>query len=279
MRCEFWRLDEFGRKSTYAFAFWGENSRSEASVKSAQQWANRKHTTLILVSDVGGFPPPADVTHLTSHEYFTKLGGRSPSYCVLQPDFSGVLTTSGKNDLPSSYTGKPDTIFENYVHAGLQFLLPARVIQYGQERNFKALPDGIALGDHAFNLIYDAKAAKNGYEVTSTTIRQFKDYVEDFNRHYSHARGRVSSFLVVSGSFKGGDRAMKNRQEELLSECGVGLCFLTAQDLADIVALLIAAAAYRQTIPWKRLLAKPQLTKSVVESSLKERQKDGILSQ
>lgn len=276
MRCSFWRSDEFGCKSIYTFAFWGDNPISEAALNSAKRWAQRKGTTLILVSDASIFPASEGVTRLNSNEYFARLGGRSPSYLVLQPKFAEILRTSAKNKVPKGCTGKADTIFEDYVHAGLQFILPAKVIQYGQERNFEALPDGIALSG-SFNLIYDAKAAQDGYDVNSNSIRQFGNYVDTFHQRYSATVGRVHSFLVVSGDFQGGDRAMENRREELQGEYGVPLCFLKAQDLADIVSILIKASSYRQTIPWKRLLSKSLLTVNPVQTYLNQRQKDSVL--
>lgn len=280
MRCAFWRLDEFGRKCVYAFAFSGDKAMSADAIRAARLWASNLKAGLILVSDTASPSPETEgIALLTSVEFFAKLGGQLPSYLVLKPEFKDIVTASGKNEVPTGLSGVADTIFEEYVHAGLQFLLPARVIKYGQDRLFEPLPDGIVLGENGFNLIYDAKAAKDGYAVSSTTIRQCKDYVEQFGRRYGGSVGRISAFLVVSGSFQASKKVMQSRSDELRAECGVGLCFLTAQDLADIVALFISCPLFRSVIHWKHLVSKSQLTINQVETELNERRKDAVLHQ
>ncbi len=180
------------------------------------------------------------------------------------------------NKLPAGLKGKPDDLFEAYAHAGLQFLWRGRVIRYGQERRFEAVPDGLALGANAPFLLYDCKAADSFYEFSATTVRQFADYINDFNRRYQGYLGRLHCFLAISSAFQE-EGTLRNRSDELHGKCGVPLVCLTAKELARMVTLFSKHLALRSVVDWTDILRPPIVDFSRVEAGLQARIRDGIV--
>lgn len=170
----------------------------------------------------------------------------------LEAKFPERLRILGDNELPPGMAGKPDNLFEKYVHPGLQFVLQDRVVRYGQERLFEALPDGLVAGHRSPLMLYDAKAAKDGYEINSTTIRQFADYVRIFHTRYEGFTGRLFAFLLISGHFQVQGN-LEERSSQLYADCTVPLRTCTAHEIANIIALLAERPSYRQAIDWKTI--------------------------
>jgi len=269
------RRDEFGVENRYLFACVAAHRElAEDDVRSLKNAAQHDGSALVIVGCVS--PTPSDVPVISDKELFGRLGGPVTALLPLEPEFPERVRILGYNELPPGMAGKPDTSFEEYVHAGLQFVLQDRVVRYGQERLFEALPDGLVAGHRSPLMLYDAKAAKGGYEVKSTTIRQFADYVRTFHSRYEGFTGRLFAFLVISGDFQV-EGGLEERSSQLYAECTVPLRTCTADEMAKIIALLAERPSYRQAIDWKLIFSRTVITAQLVEENLAARLRDGAI--
>jgi hypothetical protein len=174
--------------------------------------------------------------------------------------------------------GSADDLFEVYVHAGFQFLLRSRVIRYGQERRGEEVPDGVTLSPAAPLLLYDAKAALQGFSMSANADRQFADYVIEFNRKYERLVGRVTAFVVVSTSFADSTDSLQKRYLKLLAEAQTPLVFLTSQELAHMVRAMVAEPFYRTAVDWRLVFSKTIVVGSDVDQQLRGLRKDKVIS-
>jgi hypothetical protein len=149
-------------------------------------------------------------------------------------------------------------------------------VRYGQDRRFETLPDGVVLGGESLILLYDCKAAKEGYDVSRATIRQFADYVRSFHRRYEAYMGRVHAFLVISGYFQS-PGTFDDRSRDLIAECQVPLVFLTAEDMGKIIGMLVKRPAFRQSLEWKRIFSGGVMHASDVRKNLQARIRDRVI--
>lgn len=166
--------------------------------------------------------------------------------------------------------------FEEYVHAGLQFILQDRVVRYGQERLFESVPDGLVAGNRSPLMIYDAKAAMDAYAISATSIRQFADYVRTFHRRYESLTGKLHAFLLVSGHFAT-EASIEDRSAQLFADCGVPLRTLRAEEMAKIVALFAERPSFPRAIDWRTIFSKTVITAASVEANLEARTRDGVI--
>ena len=164
------------------------------------------------------------------------------------------------------------------MRVALEFMLGTRVVRYGQNRRFEARPDGIILPYRNFTALYDAKASREGYEVTAETIRQFKSYVEDFSSRYQSYLA-LNTFVVVSGMFAHETDTLARRSRELFAECRVPLVFLTTGALAEIIALLAQHPKARRSIHWPRIFAEPIIRLQHVRTELEAVLRDCVISE
>src|SRR5690606_7771764 len=126
--------------------------------------ANDEGSNFVLVSNEG------TETDVRWDEFLHRLGGPVDTWLPLEPDYEDRLQHLGANKLPNGLQGRVDDLYEQFVHAGLQFLLGDRVVRYGQSRRFETLPDGVYVPRTRVNVMYDAKAAKEGYKVDTDSI-------------------------------------------------------------------------------------------------------------
>jgi hypothetical protein len=268
------RPDEFGIAIRYLLAYSGKERMSSGDMGVLEKIAANEGASLVFVSD----SQVSDGKHvlLTSDELFGRLGGVVDSMLPLESEYPEHLELLGFNRLPTGLRGKPDELFEAYAHAGLQFLWRGRVIRYGQERRFEAVPDGLALGARIPLLLYDCKAANISYEFSATTIRQFADYINDFHRRYLSYLGRLHCFLAISSAFQD-EKTLRNRSDELYGKCGVPLVCLTAKDLAQMVSLFSQHLALRSVVDWADILRSPAVDFNGVKAGLEARIRDRII--
>lgn len=269
------RLDELGVENRYVLACCETDYRlSEGDIQSLRRLAEQERAAPVVLGAAENSPTGIPV--MTIDNFLARLGGPVSALLPLEPDFPEQLRILGNNALPPGLAGKPDTIFEEYVHAGLQFLLQDRVVRYGQERRFEALPDGLVPGRRSPLMLYDAKAAAGGYHVTIATIRQFADYVRKFHDRYENYVDRLFSFLVISGQFSS-DETLQDRSDQLYAECGVRLAFMPADEMAAIIAILADRPVYRSAIDWKEIFSKTTVTADLVRKSIEARRRDGVI--
>jgi len=214
---------------------------------------------------------------LTYDQFRDRLGGSILSLLPLNPAYGERLKDLGINSLSDGLAGDANTLFEEYVHAGLQYLFGARVVKYGQDRAFEKVPDGLVIDQSVPVILYDAKAYGAGYEVNSDSIRQFGTYIRDYNRRYATLAGKAYGFLVISGKFVNGKQSKQQRSDELAADYDARLSFLTAGDMAEIVQIATQNPSLRKSVHWKRLLISSELKAREVRREFEARNKDGIV--
>jgi hypothetical protein len=270
------RVDEFGVGIPYAVSLCeGDLDTNTAAV--LVRAARRRGAAAVVIADGCGDDVPTGLAVLAWDQFVARFGGPVRLWLPLEPDFGDHLVQLGENRLPAGLTGKADDLFELYAHAALQFVLNGRVHRYGQERLFERVPDGIGLGRDDLTFLYDAKAAKDGYDVSADTVRQFGEYVRRFNARYAKYGATVYAFLLISSTFVQGRDALEDRSADLYRECGVRLCYCKSADLAAITGLVAARPVLRGVIDWKAQLSRTFLTAKRVQDDAQSVAKDKIV--
>lgn len=257
------RRDEFGVARRYCFAVF-EDGFASSQVQMVKIEAQHYGAEPVLVGE-----GDADVVSLGWDRFIGLFGGPVLSLKPFEPHFREHLHKLGHNELPEGVQGKPDELFEIYVREALEFVLAAKVRRYGQDRRFEVRPDGIVLPYRNFYALYDAKAYGKGYRVTQDSLRQFGSYVEDFSARYGTVLQRLNSFLVVSGDFVQGERALGNRSREFIARYGVPLSFLKADTLGEMVETLSETPVVRRAIDWPRVFSDPVVQASRVRAEVR----------
>jgi hypothetical protein len=248
-----------------------------ADTMTLEKAAAKVKAALVIV----GHAPLAAVTTsvLTYSQFSDRLGGSIFSLLPLDPDYGSKLRTLGNNEIPVGLQGVANDLFEQYVHAGLQFIFRSRVVRYGQERRGEEVPDGVTSNQSTPLLMYDAKAAKGGYEMTTTSERQFADYVNSFHRDYERIVGRLAAFLVISGAFKDSASSLGRRSRKVYADCGIPLSFLDAATFSEIVAMLVHEPLFRLAIDWRLVFSEPIVQAATVRAELESAKRDGLLDE
>lgn len=270
------RTELLGTRVKYHIAI-ASSAFAKADVDSLLKGATMGQAALVLVGDCD--VDTGEIPLLTPEQLADRLGGPILSLLPFEEDYGNRLVQLGRNSLPIGLSGDTSDLFEKYVHAGLQFIFYSRVIRYGQDRRFEKVADGVALGDSPL-ILYDAKAYGSGYEVGADSIRQFADYVNSFHRRYRTTLGQLTSFLVISGTFSQGQQALDAKSGDMRASAGgVGLCFITAEVLAYMVAALVHHPSRRSAIDWNRLLVRPVLTIPAFNAEVGVTERDGAIPQ
>lgn len=269
------RPDEFSIGIKYLVAYAGDRLISDADIEGLKKLSSSESSSLVIVSNNANIPGESAIV-VRRAKFFGLIGGIVSSVLPLEPEYGGQLTILAKNQLPQGLTGEPDDLFEAYVHAGLQFLLRGRVLRYGQYRRFEAVPDGLALVNGAPLILYDAKAAKDPYELSKTAIRQFANYIVQFHGRYEAHVGRVHAFAVVSNAFQD-HSALMERSNELYAECGVPLVCVTAESIAKMVSLFADRPVFRSIVDWKNVFVAPALDFARVKEIVDARKRDEVV--
>ena len=128
------------------------------------------------------------------------------------------------------------------------------------------------------SIYFDAKAYSSGFHPEADDIRRFASYVTDFNQRYKNHVGRISLFLVISGSFSTDVAALKDKANDFLAECSTPLVMVTARDLATAVALVHAANSQRSAINWRRVLVPEIVDVGQLKREIERLTKDDIIS-
>lgn len=269
------RTESLGVKARYAIAV-GASAMNSATTAALGRWAEREGAGLVLVGVADSPPPRASV--LSYDQFVDRLGGTIRSFLPLEPNFGERLRILGDNQLPKGLVGKPDELFESYVHAGLQFIFRSRVVRYGKLRSGEAVADGLATTPTAPLLLYDAKAAKGGYEMVKDEERKFEDYVREFHGRYEAAVGRLTAIVVISGAFADKPPALMRRFTQVLAATQVPLVFMDAATMAEIVAIMVNEPMFRPTVDWRLVFSEPIVRVAAVADELAARRRDGVLA-
>ncbi len=266
------RPDEFGVQHRYCFALSERDAFGDAEIKGASIAAGQHNAKAILVGKGDEANPgiPWD-------RFLGLMGGPVLSTTALDPEFCKHLRLLGFNEVPEGVTGSADDLLEAHVRVAFEFAIGVRVVRYGQNRLFEARPDGIVLPYQDFSALYDAKAYSGGYEVTATTIRQFRSYVEEFRQRYNAFLPRLHAFIVISGRFPHEKATLENRSRDLLAECGVPLAFLTCDVLSEIVTHLCHNPRTRRAINWKRVFSDAIVDSTRVAEEIEAVKKDQVV--
>jgi hypothetical protein len=269
------RPDEFAIGIKYLVAYAGDRLISDPDIEGLKKLSSSESSSLVIVSNNANIPRESAIV-VTRAKFFGLVGGVVSSVLPLEPEYGGQLAILAKNQLPQGLTGESDDLFEAYVHAGLQFLLRGRVLRYGQNRRFEAVPDGLALVNGTPLILYDAKAAKDPYELSKTAIRQFADYIGQFNSRYEAHVGRVHAFAVVSNAFQE-HKVLMERSNELYAECGVPLVCVTAESISKMVSLFADRPLFRSVVDWKNVFVPPTLDFGKVKEIVEARKRDEVV--
>ena len=268
------RYDEFGSQVRYEFVLSGELLGS-AATNAVRKHASRQRAQLVIVSDVRQLD--GDVPGLDWARFLGRCGGPIKSWLPLERTFSSRLIALGHNKRVPGLVGRPDDLFEQHVHAALQFILADQVIRYGRSRSGEALPDGGAFGRKQPMFLYDAKAYKDGYPVSRGSIRQFSDYVDDFHTRYESYCGRLHTFLVISGHFQGNEAALLTYAQEMYSKCGIPLAYIEAKELGCIAHKLSEQPALRGVLDWQGIFSRTVIRCGAVGARIRSARKDRLL--
>lgn len=267
------RTEQLGIRIRYLVAL-AEGRFGDADVAVLQKDAEHHQAALILVGEVN--TPPEGVSVLSVDQFFDRLGGQILSILPFEPEFRARLAVLGHNAVPDDLKGRADDLFEQYVHAGLQYLFSGRVIRYGQDRRFEAVPDGVVISGDGPMILYDAKASKDGYDTSSAAIRQFSDYVLEYRARWERTFGELTGFLVISGSFADGREGLADRCSQHYAKCRVPLAFLDTANLGEIVGLLTSRPLFRRALDWNYLFTRVGINAAEVEAQLLARERDAV---
>lgn len=266
-----YRYDEFGASHRYCFAL-AESTLVLTQVKAAKIAAQKHKAALVMIGQTD-----AEVLTIEWQRFINLFGGPILNAAPFDPTFVEELIKLGHNQLPEGLKGEPNDLFEKYVQVALEFIFGGRVVRYGQNRRFEARADGIILPALNFAALYDAKAYSEGYVINSESIRQFKSYVEDFNRRYQAYLPYLSSFMVVSGDFSQTEQQIAERSRDLYSQCHVTLSCVTAQSLAEIIKIISGNLKFRRSILWERIFVDPLVQTAKVINQVEAIKKDQII--
>jgi hypothetical protein len=267
------RYDEFGGTIAYEFAL------CEQSLRSSEAAAVRRHAEhdKAIPVIVGSAGTSTEVSELQWNQFLGRCGGPVKSWLPLQADFGANLIELGHNRAVPGLLGRPDDLFEQYVHAGLQFILAEQVVRYGQNRRGEILPDGGAFGHRNPLFLYDAKAYESGYPLSRDGIRQFGDYVRRFHRKYETSVGRLAAFLVVSGHFADDSPALIRYSQDLQADCGIPLAYLTAAEMAQMTMALCKRPTFRNILDWNHILSRVIISFKDIRRHLTNAEKDRLV--
>ncbi len=161
----------------------------------------------------------------------------SADYEIVSPyTFLKFLPTIAVNKIPSDLGDycmtagfKAWNLLEEGVFFFFRQVFTLDTIKFGGNTLFKHEPEGIVLWDRCGTrnaFIYECKAKKDGYSISSDDLLRYKDYIR-VKKHEIKIRHHLplTHFLIVSSSFHGD---LDSRLCEIDLE-GVTLCLVKAE--------------------------------------------------
>lgn len=175
------------------------------------------------------------------------------------------LRPLSRNRIPPAlrWTGRlAHELFERYFFLAMTTTFRASGTSWGTKKRGKPIPDGVLdLPQMGTPVLYDCKAAHNGYEMTYRDLTGFVDYLRNPpDGAWSAHQGIVPRFLVISSQIKGGtrDASFEGRQRALNQKIpGAKLTWLRTPDLVRFglaIETAEVAPVDREGISWAALL-------------------------
>jgi hypothetical protein len=180
---------------------------------------------------------------------------------LLDPVGLRWLPSLALNELPPELAGRelaPEALFERMAFRLLTSALRFGGTRYGESARGKRLPDAVLRwpGSSRLCALLDCKAASDGYKMDSDQYLRFTGYISALRPDLAADRGELRYLIILSSSFAGsaGPRhPFHQRAAALLTDTGVGLVYLRAQDLARAATLVESRAltpAAREALAW-----------------------------
>jgi hypothetical protein len=175
------------------------------------------------------------------------------------------LRPLSRNRVPPAlrWTGRPaHELFERCFFLAMTTTFRARGISWGTKERGKPIPDGVLnLLRMDTPVLYDCKAAKEGYTMTYRDLTGFADYLRNSSTGgWSCPKEIIPRFLVISSEIHGGTReaSFEGRQKALAQKVpSARLTWMRAPDLVRFGLAIEAAEVAptdREAICWKALL-------------------------
>lgn len=185
-----------------------------------------------------GDQPTASIDRL---EFYLELADMT---ALIDPIGIRWLSSLAFNELPPTLEDlevEPQDLLERKTFSLFTASLRFGGVRYGEARRGERLPDSVVdwSDGSTISAIVDCKAASSGYRMDADHFLRFRTYWERLGPEWQE-RGREIQYLVIVSSYfpgrEGDHHPFYNRQEELLEETGLKLCYLTASDLARVAA-------------------------------------------
>jgi hypothetical protein len=188
-------------------------------------------------------------------EFLAALGGAVPTWRALGDDYTSILRTVAKTELPPGMAGEAWTIFEEAAADGLEFLFGRRVRRMGGKRRGQRVSDIIALTPDERVLVVDAKASAKPYEVSWPKLRPLVEYVK---AQQARQKGQldVGGAIVAAGGFKRSKTELMELHGEFFTETNVPLTFVDVEVLLTLVDRMTARPDLRNAVAWARLFCR-----------------------
>lgn len=267
IRCQ--RTDVLGATIPYLVALAQTDELTNDEVEDIQRSAEAQSRTLAIVAQ-----SPGD--HWIAWDDFTEaLGGAVPSWQALGPTYISDLLIASKNELPAGTAGEAWLVFEDLVAYGLEFVFGRRVRRLGGRRRGRTVSDMQAQLPEEIVLVVDAKAAREGFDVTWPSLRALVEYVER-QRTRQHGHLEVFGALVVSSGFAQKDERLAELSRQFFGEARVPVSFLDVELLSRIVTVLRERPDMRNAIRWTSILTGGRIRLKAFEDEFSAAQAERI---
>jgi hypothetical protein len=192
---------------------------------------------------------------LTSDEFFDILGGAVASWRVLGPTYASVLLDSACNKPIVGNNSEPWKVFEDTVADGLEFVFGRRVRRLGGNKRGKRVSDMLAQLPDKTVIVVDAKASKNPYDASWKNLRALVEYTRaQLKRHRGNIQ--LGASVIITSSYKQNNRRLLDLGNDFISETGVPLVFMAADDIAYMVDSLSKNPGQRNRLNWRNLVCR-----------------------
>jgi hypothetical protein len=228
-------------------------------------------TLLRLVEDSALIKWAGAVPQL-DEEAYKAVRERESSFALSDPSGIRWLRSLSLNKLPYDLQGSAvpaETWFEIAVFRVFTRILGFDGRRLGADAPGKREPDGIIFSPSGTTVLFDAKAARDGWSMGAPEERKLLEYVRARRtRHGAPVAG--ARVLIVSSYFTAAATAFNARRKKFV-DAGSDLAYLAAADLADAAAAIagspLGVSAARR-IDWDSIFDAGNVTAALLEESI-----------